>query len=196
MRREKRKSEIERVIELTGLGEYAARLSGRLSKGYRQRLGVAQAMLGSPSVLILDEPGSGLDPWQMMQMRDVVREAGRDCTVLLSSHLLSEVTQVCSRALVLDKGALCYDGAMDDLLFAGGRLHVAIRGGEGIAEVQVCRKDDCLHADLRHEAGCDLRGAVFALAVRLNGELLEMYSETDNLETALVRLLNEKEAGR
>ena len=206
VRREKRKSEIERVIELTGLGEYAARLSGRLSKGYRQRLGVAQAMLGSPSVLILDEPGSGLDPLQMMQMRDVVREAGKDCTVLLSSHLLSEVTQVCSRALVLDKGVLCYDGAMNDLLFAGGRLHVAIRGGEGIAEalralpgvaeVQVCRKDDCLHAELRHEAGCDLRGAVFALAVRLNGELLEMYSETDNLETALVRLLNEKEAGR
>lgn len=85
------------MIELTGLEAYAHRPSGRLSKGYRQRLGVAQALLGQPPLLILDEPGSGLDPLQMAQMREVIRRAGQDSTVLLSSHLLSEVTNVCGR---------------------------------------------------------------------------------------------------
>lgn len=205
--RARRRAEIDRVIELTGLSEYAHRLSGRLSKGYRQRLGVAQAMLGSPAVLILDEPGSGLDPLQMMQMRDVVREAGRESTVLLSSHLLSEVTHVCSRALVLEKGVLRYDGGMDHLLRGSGRLRAVIRGGEDVAgglralpgvmrvEVQTAG-DKCLSVHISHDPDVDLRGAVFALAVRSGAELLEMTGENSGLETAFLRLLSEKEAAK
>lgn len=77
-------------------------------------MGLAQALLGRPPLLILDEPGSGLDPVQLAQMRDVIRDVGWESTVLLSSHLLSEVTNVCARALVLDAGRLRYDGPMED----------------------------------------------------------------------------------
>ena len=122
------KAEIARVIELTGLNAYAHRLSGRLSKGYRQRLGVAQALLGQPPLLILDEPGSGLDPLQMAQMREVIRRAGQDSTILLSSHLLSEVTNVCGRAIVLDEGIIRYDGTMDALLRGAASLRLLYRG--------------------------------------------------------------------
>lgn len=122
------KAEIARVIALTGLEAYAHRLSGRLSKGYRQRLGVAQALLGQPPLLILDEPGSGLDPLQMAQMREVIRRAGQDSTILLSSHLLSEVTNVCGRAIVLDEGVIRYDGTMDALLRGAASLRLMYRG--------------------------------------------------------------------
>ena len=96
--------------------------------GYRQRLGVAQALLGQPPLLILDEPGSGLDPLQMAQMREVIRRAGQDSTVLLSSHLLSEVTNVCGRAIVLDEGVIRYDGTMDALLRGAASLRLMYRG--------------------------------------------------------------------
>lgn len=201
--KKKRRCEIERVIERTGLEEYAGRLSGRLSKGYRQRLGVAQALLGSPSLLILDEPGSGLDPLQMVQMRDVLREAGKSCTLLLSSHILSEVTQVCSRALVLEQGYLRYDGSMAALLHAGSRLKVVYRGGEGlenqwralpgVEQVWTQAAEDCCEATLQHDPACDVRGAVYHAAVEAGAELLELSPCQEGLEQAFLRLLDNRE---
>ncbi len=199
------KQEISRVIELTGLSEYARRLSGRLSKGYRQRLGVAQALLGQPALLVLDEPGSGLDPLQMVQMRDVIRRAGEACTVLLSSHLLSEVTNVCSRAIVLDGGTIRYDGSMEALLHGTARLHLRFRHAdslperlralEGITQVQCvpCAEEDSMELLIFHVPQADLRAQVAALTLQSGGELLEMTSGRDTLEEAFLHVIDRKE---
>lgn len=199
------KDEIDRVICLTGLTEYAKRLSGRLSKGYRQRLGVAQALLGHPSLLILDEPGSGLDPLQMAQMRDVIRKAGEECTVLLSSHLLSEVTSVCDRAIVLDGGYIRYDGSMEALLHGASRVLLRYRGNKKLAEAlrqmpgvtrveeAPCTEENAHACFLYHDKDVDLRPALAALVLAQGGELLELTSSTDSLEDAFIHVIGWKE---
>ena len=194
--------EIASVIERTGLEEYARRLCGRLSKGYRQRLGLAQALLGSPALLILDEPGSGLDPLQMVQMRDVIREAGQGSTVLLSSHILSEVTSVCSRALVLDRGRLCYDGAMETLLRPEGRLRILARRGSelpemlrrlpGVRHVSAQVQEELYSIDVTHDPEIDLRGQAFQAAVEAGAELMELTPASAGLEEAFLRLVHEE----
>lgn len=203
--RKNQKDEIDRVIQLTGLSEYARRLSGRLSKGYRQRLGVAQALLGRPSLLILDEPGSGLDPLQMAQMRDVIRKAGEECTVLLSSHLLSEVTSVCDRAIVLDGGYIRYDGSMEALLHGASRLRIRYRGGNmveehlqklsGVTKVeeQPDTEENAHTIFLYHDKENDLRATVVEQVFANGGELLEMTSGTDSLEEAFLHVIGWKE---
>ena len=196
------------MIELTGLEAYAHRLSGRLSKGYRQRLGVAQALLGQPPLLILDEPGSGLDPLQMAQMREVIRRAGQDSTVLLSSHLLSEVTNVCGRAIVLDEGVIRYDGTMDALLRGAASLRLMYRGDApmmalirelpGVTEVteQDCREDGCHLLLIRHEMGADLRAHVSALCYENHCALLEETNGSDALEDAFLHVIARKDISR
>ncbi len=99
-------AELDRVIERTGLVEMAERACGHLSHGYRKRVGLAQALLGDPEVLILDEPGSGLDPQQIVEIRELVKSFRGKRTVLLSSHILSEVSEICERVLILDHGKL------------------------------------------------------------------------------------------
>lgn len=197
-------TEIARVIELTGLGEYANRLSGRLSKGYRQRLGVAQALLGQPPLLILDEPGSGLDPLQMAQMREVIRRAGEDSTVLLSSHLLSEVTNVCGRAIVLDEGVIRYDGSMNDLLRGAASLRLLYRGDApmaallrdlpGVTEVSElpCDEADGHLLVIHHEMHADLRAQVSSLCAQSGCALLEESSGSDALEDAFLHVIGRK----
>lgn len=201
--RAQRHSEIDEVIQHTGLSEYAHRLSGRLSKGYRQRLGLAQALLGKPALLILDEPGSGLDPLQMQQMRDVIRIASEHSTVLLSSHILSEVTNVCTRALVLEQGVLRYDGDMRTLLHAEGCLSVLWQGDQnllpalqalpGVGSVSLAPDGDCTRALIRHDPQQDLRAAISGLLQSRGAMLLELYPHQADLETAFLRLLDEKE---
>ncbi len=195
--------ELERVIGLTGLSAYAGRLSGRLSKGYRQRLGLALALLGRPPLLILDEPGSGLDPVQLAQMRDVVREAGRDSTVLLSSHLLSEVTNVCARALVLDAGRLRYDGPMGEFTATRGVLEVAFRGGEGVAEAlsalpgvtrsQAAEEAECMRVTLRCADSAALAQDAARCVQARGGALLALIPQREGLEEAFLRLISEEE---
>jgi len=98
--------ELDRVMTVTGTLDVADRLMKNLSKGYRQRVGVAQALLGSPQLIILDEPTVGLDPAQVIELRHLIRELGRTHTVILSSHILSEVKAVCDKALILSQGHL------------------------------------------------------------------------------------------
>lgn len=124
-----RRKEMDRVISLTALEAYAGRLSGRLSKGYRQRVGLAQALLGRPPLLILDEPGSGLDPCSWRKMRDVIRNVGRGEHSAAFLPPAQRVTNVCARALVLDAGRLRYDGPMEELTVHRGVLEVAYRNG-------------------------------------------------------------------
>ena len=108
------------------------RLIRNLSKGYRQRVGIAQALLGSPQLIILDEPTAGLDPAQVIEVRRLIRELGRSHTVILSSHILSEVQAVCTQVLILSQGRLAAGGSLEELT-AGGRsleeLFLELTGG-------------------------------------------------------------------
>lgn len=119
---------VDRVIERCGLGEVRRRLCGNLSKGYAQRAGIAQAIIHDPDLIVLDEPASGLDPVQAASIRELVRELGRERAVILSTHLLHDVTACCTRVAILHRGRLRHDGALADLAAAG-------TGGESLERV-------------------------------------------------------------
>jgi ABC-2 type transport system ATP-binding protein len=110
---------VERALELASVADVKQRIIGQLSKGYRQRVGLADALVADPPLLILDEPTAGLDPNQIRQVRDLVRELSREKTVLLSTHILPEVEAICGRVIILDKGRLVFSGRPEDLRSAG-----------------------------------------------------------------------------
>ncbi|SFQ28406.1 gliding motility-associated ABC transporter ATP-binding subunit GldA [Parafilimonas terrae] len=109
------KEKIQNVIELTGLSIESKKRTGQLSKGYKQRVGLAAALLHDPEVLILDEPTSGLDPNQIIEIRNVIKEQGRNKTVLFSSHILQEVQAICDRVIIINKGQLVADSSVEAL---------------------------------------------------------------------------------
>ena len=107
--------QVEDLIERVGLTAEANKRVGQLSKGYRQRVGLAQAMIGNPELLILDEPTTGLDPNQLEDIRALIREMGKDCTVILSTHILQEVRQMCSRVIIIDHGEIKVDKPINEI---------------------------------------------------------------------------------
>jgi len=111
---------IHEMVDTCGLGAVVGRTVGKLSKGYRQRVGLAAAMIHHPPILILDEPTSGLDPNQISEIRDLIREIGRERTVVLSTHILQEVEATCSRALIISSGSLVGHGTLDELVHHAG----------------------------------------------------------------------------
>ena len=112
------KSRIEEVIQLTGLSPESHKKISQLSKGYRQRVGLANALLHNPDVLILDEPTTGLDPNQLMEIRNVIKNVGKDKTVFLSTHIMQEVEAICDRVIIIDKGQIVADKKLDKLISA------------------------------------------------------------------------------
>ena len=120
--RAQRKEQVLRAARRTGLEKVLPRLIRSLSKGYKQRVGIAQALLGSPKIIILDEPTVGLDPAQVIEMRKLIRELGKPHTVILSSHILSEVQAVCQQVLILSKGKLAASGTLQELTADGRSL--------------------------------------------------------------------------
>lgn len=110
------KSRIEEVIELTGLTAESHKKIGQLSKGYRQRVGLATALLHNPEVLILDEPTTGLDPNQLVEIRNVIKNVGKDKTVFLSTHIMQEVEAICDRVIIIDQGKIVTDKKLDKLV--------------------------------------------------------------------------------
>lgn len=126
----KRETHINEICKLVHIDDVCDRVISHLSKGYRQRVGIAQALLGTPSVLILDEPTVGLDPKQIHEIRQLIADLGGKMTVILSSHILSEVQSVCSRILVLDHGHILADSSTGDITGNLGSLRLSIRGDE------------------------------------------------------------------
>ena len=151
-----RKAEIQRVMEVTQIADVADRLIKNLSKGYKQRVGIAQAILGDPEVIILDEPTVGLDPKQIMEIRDLILQLGKSHTVILSSHILSEVQAICQTILIISKGKLVACDTPENLekLFAGsttvelmvecekGKLQQILSCISGIASSQIKELED------------------------------------------------------
>ena len=128
-----RRAAVDRSIDVAGLGDLRRRLLGTMSKGQKQRVGLAQALMHDPDVLILDEPTSGLDPNQQEGMRDVIRALGTEHTVVLSTHILPEVEAVCDRALIISEGKLVADGPVDEINrreAGGARARLTVRGAE------------------------------------------------------------------
>ncbi len=183
-----RRTAVPRALERAGLTEVSGRLIEQLSKGYRQRVGLAQALVHEPKVLILDEPTSGLDPAQMAEIRALIAELRGEHTIVLSTHLLSEVTASCDRVLILSQGRIVAQGTEEELrsrLGAGLRMLLSVQGdaaaaiGEvpGVAEVTP-RADGRLAVRMDE----DVRAAVTAAAVpfglleaRVEGSLEELY---------------------
>jgi len=137
------KERLPLVIEMVKLGEYRDTLVGRLSKGYRQRTGIAQAILHEPDVLIMDEPTIGIDPIQVVETRELISDLGREHTLLLSSHILPEVSAICSRVLVINDGRIVADDDPDQLsdkLQHAERIEVSVRGVDAPAFISAIRE--------------------------------------------------------
>jgi len=189
-----RRAAIARAVEAADLFGYLGRRIEQLSKGYRQRVGLAQALLADPDVLVLDEPTSGLDPNEVVRIRDLVRELGRTKTVLLSTHVLSEVSELCPRVLILSGGRLVADGSPRALAsvrrtallvrFAAdlGATRGSFDALEGALEVEELPSARGAALRLFAEDADALAARVLALVQRAELDLVELRHETPTLE--------------
>ncbi len=199
-----RSKHIGEICERVGLGAMKGRMIRNLSKGYRQRLGFAQALVGDPKVLILDEPTVGLDPSQILEIRQLIKDAGRHSTVIVSSHILSEIQAVCGHIIMLRQGRVVADRPMGELLGSlaeGGSLRVQVRGeAEAIAAVLgqvpgVVRLEPLEPGEpgvwdflLEGREGADLREPVFRALAAADLPLLGMRGSGRSLEEAFFGL--------
>ncbi len=196
---------IETAIESTGIENVKHRRIATLSKGYKQRVGIAQAILGDPGVIILDEPTVGLDPLQILEIRDLIRSLGEDHTVIFSSHILSEVQAICDRILMIAGGKLVAFGTPDDLekqLLSPGEIRITTDAEEdtvrslltsvsGIREVQAQDEDDeflQLRLILDTKDIYPVSGAVFKTFAENGLTLLEMSLKKADLEDIFIEL--------
>jgi len=185
------KARTSEMIEITGLTREKHKKIGQLSKGFRQRVGIAQAMIHNPDILILDEPTSGLDPNQLLDIRQLIRTLGKEKTVMLSTHIMQEVEAICSRAVIINQGRIVADDATSTLsskLSAYNIILVEFSGflsGDKIKLLKGTRKVKLrennlweIHADKE----IDLRGDLFKLAVDNGISILSMNRENASLE--------------
>ena len=198
---------IERVSEECGIDERLGQPVSDLSKGYRQRVGLAQALLHSPPILILDEPTTGLDPNQIVEIRNLIREIGRKRTVILSTHILSEVQATCDRVIIINQGAIVADGTTDavtartrgglmlSVAFAPGKVATTAEKVEAdiaaLDGVERVRRQEGADADgyaFEVLAERDVRPELFHLAVARGLVLVELAREKSNLEEVFRRL--------
>jgi ABC-2 type transport system ATP-binding protein len=188
---------IGHMIDRTGLGSHQHKKIGELSKGYRQRVGLAQAMLHDPEVLILDEPTSGLDPNQLVEIRELIKSLGEEKTVILSTHILREVEAVCSRAIIIHKGKLVADapiGTLRQTFTAHNHITVEfnqpidprlIRSIPGVSAVEVLSDKKFL---LQSPSDLDVRPSVFAFAADQKVSLLELHLAVQSVEDVFQQL--------
>jgi len=199
------RSSMADAVDETGISEVFYRPIGELSKGYRQRIGLAAAILHHPEVLILDEPTEGLDPNQRVEIRRVVAELGKVRTVLLCTHVMQEVEATCGRALILSRGRLVAEGTVDELLTSGGggarytveaegeNVGEALAGLSGVLSHQVDAVDGRIRVQLEVSGDEELRPRVFALAKEKGWTLWELHREQASLEEVFQALTSEKE---
>ena len=202
-----RREDIAQSVEETGLQDVYSRPIGQLSKGYKQRVGLAQAIVHRPSILILDEPTEGLDPNQRLTIRDLIRSLGQDRTVMLSTHVMQEVENTCERILLISRGKLVADSSVKELLqraqgirtvhieVEGNEVEKALSGLPGIADIERGepvdgRKRYVITAD---DDNADLRPDIFRLAKKRNWVLWELREDRARMEDVFYSLTAERQ---
>lgn len=205
--------QIEEVISQTKLEDVKHRLISKLSKGYKQRVGIAQALLGNPKVIILDEPTVGLDPIQIIEIRDLIKQLGQNHTVILSSHILSEVQAICDKILIINKGKLvAFDdtGSLEKMLVTSNELKLLTEASVN----EVTELMECLPKELEWKADTEESGLVtvhvkleqqdtnaicrklfFAFAEQKKA-ILEMHTKKATLEDVFIELTESEENGK
>ncbi|MBD8926220.1 MAG: ATP-binding cassette domain-containing protein [[Eubacterium] rectale] len=207
--KKKRKEMINDAMEMTGVSDVSERLIKNLSKGYRQRVGFAQAVLGYPQIIILDEPTVGLDPKQIIEIRKLIKKLGENHTVILSSHILTEISAVCDHVFIISKGKLVASDATENLInlmsteqnidiIAKCDEAVAHQVIEDVSDVKEVKfeqpeEDDTVKFVVRAQKGCDIREGLFKAFCDRNITLLEMHSAVKSLEDVFLELTGEGE---
>ena len=192
---------IKEIIETTGLGPEQNKKIGTLSKGYRQRVGLAQALIHNPEVLILDEPTSGLDPNQLLEIRDLIKGIGKQKTVILSTHIMQEVEAVCSRVIIIDAGKIVADAATAELSEIRSHDIVTVEFATPVAEkllmsipgIARALKTSELTWKLEAKPGEDIRPRINKFAFENNLSLLSLHREEHKLEQVFHELTGRKE---
>lgn len=207
--KEKRESDISEVMKLTRLQDVSGRLIKNLSKGYKQRVGLAQAILGFPEIIILDEPTVGLDPKQIIEIRELIRTLSKKHTVILSSHILAEVREVCDYILIISKGKLVASDTPENLeLLRNGAssLELEVKAAPETAQAILSTIDDIntmeMHIEnenltrvkLETKNGADIREAVFYAFAEEKCPLLEMKTAKASLEDIFMELTQKEES--
>lgn len=202
------KTSLENTIEITGLTKYKDRIIGHLSKGYKQRTGIAQAIIHDPEVLILDEPTSGLDPTQLIEVRSLIKSLGGTRTVILSTHILSEVEDTCERALIIDSGELIAEDTIEGLKTAmdreilGGNIEVKVASKQEEAVVCVREVQGVIQAEIDNfgsiiiecERGEDIRASIVKHLVQSDFEVLEIRAKERTLEEVFIYFTDKKKS--
>jgi ABC-2 type transport system ATP-binding protein len=195
-----RKKEIDKVIDVTGLAPEQNKKIHSLSKGYRQRVGLAQALINNPGVLILDEATTGLDPNQIVEIRNLIREAGREKTVMLSTHIMQEVEAICDRVIIINNGVIVADENKKDIYSRISSINqtIEVEFGEVIDETLLhdipfldsVRKIKDKVWIIEAAADQDIRPAVFSFAVKNRLTVLSLQKKESNLEEIFRLLTN------
>lgn len=202
-----RKPHIDEICKLVMIDGVQNRLIKNLSKGYRQRVGIAQALIGNPDTLILDEPTVGLDPKQIIEIRNLIARLGRNHTVILSSHILSEIQAVCDRIIIINNGHIVADGTPDELsraISADGALEIRVAGPKrdvtktllsvpevsSVEDLGSMEKGSCDYRIIPVDKA-DVRKAVFERLAERNWPILSLRDSALTLEQIFLRLTNE-----
>ena len=193
------KSRIEEVIQLTGLSSESHKKIGQLSKGYRQRVGLANALLHNPDVLILDEPTTGLDPNQLIEIRNVIKNAGKDKTIFLSTHIMQEVEAICDRVIIINNGKIVTDKKLDKLISTDKEQVIEVEFDYKIEEQAIAKIENLTSYKNTHDmiweltflADKDMRPAVFDFATANGLKTLQLNQKNKNLE-AVFREITKK----
>ncbi len=188
------KNNLSNAIDETGIHEYYYSPINQLSKGYRQRVGLAQAILHQPEILILDEPTEGLDPNQRVTMRNLIKSLGEQRTIMLSTHVLQEVETTCSRIILINKGKLIAEGTIEDILenqnknqsieieIIGENIQSKLNTIEGIKDIEITENNELKKFHISLEDGADPRKEIFNKAVKENWIIINMNKTSPKLE--------------
>jgi len=187
---------IDELIDLVGLRPECSKKIGQLSKGYRQRVGLAQALIPNPKVLILDEPTTGLDPNQLEEIRALIREIGKDRTVLLSTHIMQEIKAICNRVIIINKGEIAadYSNLSEMNAFEKGQLQFEVEflNSVEIADLQAVKNVESVNLLAEKTfmliANTDIRAEIFDFAVRTNNKLLALKPIEKSMEDIFKQL--------